>query len=363
MPQFGEDIFLSLDIRLQYIAYRELKSAVVSHQAKSGSLIMVDAKNGEILALVNQPSYNPNDVSGYRNSMRNRVVTDAYEPGSTIKPFAVLAALETGRYDQETTIDTSPGYFRVGRKLIQDPINRSTLSLSEAIQKSSQVAIAKLALDLEDHAVFDVLARGGIGSYIGTGLPGEVQGFFSDAELQYPVVRATLAYGYGLSVTPLQLASAYVTLANYGEHIPLSIMKGEAKPRGEEAFAAEDARRVIEMMELVTSEGGTASAAAVPGYRVASKTGTARLVGSNGYDDERHVAWFAGALPVSDPRIVMVVLINEASAGQVGGGALAAPVFARVAERSMHLLGVQPDQPALASNLPQGETVAQGGDR
>ena len=343
-PRYGEDLNLTIDLRLQFIAYRELKSAVNSHQAASGSLIMLDAKTGEILAMVNQPSFNPNSGDKQQNTMRNRAVVDAYEPGSTIKPFTALAALESGRYTPETMIDTAPGYFKVGNKLIEDPINRKILSLGQSIQKSSQVAFAKLALDLEQDAVFDVLARAGFGNYVGVELPGEAYGKLSSAQLKYPVVRATLAYGYGLSVSPIQLAQAYLTLASHGVRLPISIVKSDVPDTGERVFEAQATKDVLTMMELVTAREGTAANAAVSGYRVAGKTGTARMIGANGYDDERHIAWFAGVAPVSDPKVVMIIVINEAKAGRSGGGKVAAPVFARVAERSLRLLGVSPEK-------------------
>ena len=360
-PRFGQDVSLSIDLRLQYIAYRELKSAVQVHKAESASLIMADAKTGEILALVNQPSYNPNDIAGQLAGMRNRAVTDSYEPGSTVKPFTALAALESDRYDTETVIDTSPGYFRVGGKLIQDPINRASLSLAQAIQKSSQVAIAKVALDLEEQAVFDVLARAGLGNFVSSGLPGEAMGRFSNSQLRYPVVRATLAYGYGLSVTPLQLTGAYLTLASGGKRIPLSILKQDRQTETEQVFDPEHVRQVLAMMELVTSQAGTASKAAVPGYRVAGKTGTARIVGKQGYDDERHVAWFAGMVPVSDPRLVMIVLVNEPRSGVNSGGGVAAPIFGRVAERSVRVLGIAGDiQPPSIVEQGSGRLLSSG---
>jgi cell division protein FtsI (penicillin-binding protein 3) len=361
-PRFGQDVSLSIDLRLQYIAYRELKSAVQVHKAESASLIMADAKTGEILALVNQPSYNPNDIAGQLAGMRNRAVTDSYEPGSTVKPFTALAALESDRYDTETVIDTSPGYFRVGGKLIQDPINRASLSLAQAIQKSSQVAIAKVALDLEEQAVFDVLARAGLGNFVSSGLPGEAMGRFSNSQLRYPVVRATLAYGYGLSVTPLQLTGAYLTLASGGKRIPLSILKQDRQTETEQVFDPEHVRQVLAMMELVTSQAGTASKAAVPGYRVAGKTGTARIVGKQGYDDERHVAWFAGMVPVSDPRLVMIVLVNEPRSGVNSGGGVAAPIFGRVAERSVRVLGIAGDiQPPSIAEQGSGRLLSSAG--
>lgn len=342
-PQFGTDLRLSIDSRLQYVAYRELKSAVQGHSAKSGSLIMVDAKTGEILALVNQPSFNPNGPINGRITTRNRVVTDLYDPGSTIKPFTALAALESGLYEAESPIQTSPGYFWIGKKMIQDPINLNTITLAEAIQKSSQVAIAKVALDLPDDAVYLVLQRSGIGEYVGTGLPGEVIGRFSNIGLESQISRAAMSYGYGFNVTPLQLASAYVTLATHGNRLPLSIFKQEHAPEPERVFNEENARQVVAMMEQVTQRGGTATGANIDDYRVAGKTGTARVLGENGYDDERHVAWFAGLVPVSDPKIVMIIVVNEPAGGRASGGKVAAPVFARVAEHSLRLLGVAPD--------------------
>ena len=343
-PRFGADLNLSLDLRLQFLAYRELKAAVTSHRAASGSLVMLDVHSGEILALVNQPSYNPNDMAaGDVAAMRNRAVTDVYEPGSTIKPFTVLAALESRRFGPTSMIETAPGFFRVGNKLIEDPINRGTISLREALQKSSQVGIAKVALALEERAVYDVLTRAGVGDYIGTGLPGEAPAALDDFGLGSPVVRATLAYGYGLAVSPLQLAQAYLTLATGGVRVPLSVLRQDEAPTGERVFDVQVTRQVLEMLEAVTDDTGTAPKARVPGFRVAGKTGTARKVGVRGYDDERHVALFAGIAPVSNPRIVMVVVVNEPRGEARGGGGVAAPVFSRVAARSMRLLGVKPD--------------------
>jgi cell division protein FtsI (penicillin-binding protein 3) len=343
-PKFGSDLSLSLDLRLQFIAYRELKAAVASHRAVSGSLVMLDVRSGEILALVNQPSYNPNELSaGDVAAMRNRAVTDIYEPGSTVKPFTVLAALESNRFGPDTMIDTSPGFFRVGKKLVQDPVNRGAITLRETLRKSSQVGIAKVALALDERAVYDVLIRAGIGAYIGTGLPGEALAALNDFGLSNPVVRATLAYGYGLAVSPLQLAQAYLTLATAGVRVPVSIVREREQPPTERVFNAAVTRQVLEMMEAVTHDGGTAPKARVPGFRVAGKTGTARKVGAAGYDDERHVALFAGIAPVSDPRIVMVVVVNEPQGEARGGGGVAAPVFSRVAARSLRLLGVKPD--------------------
>ncbi len=346
-PRFGHDLTLSLDLRLQFLAYRELKAAVAGNHAKSGSLVMLDAHTGEVLALVNEPSYNPNDVEGIAESaMRDRAVTDTYEPGSTIKPFTVMAALESERWTPSTLIDTSPGYFHVGSKLVQDPVNRGVITLRQALEKSSQVGIAKVALDLEPDAVFDVLTRAGIGQFVGTGLPGEAAGRLSDRGLDNPIMQVTLAYGYGLALSPLQLAAGYLTLATGGVRLPVSVLKTDGPPHGERVFDQKRTRTVLHMMEAVTSDEGTAPRARVPGYQVAGKTGTSRKVGPDGYDDERHVALFAGIAPVSDPRFVMVVVINEPHGAAKGGGAVAAPVFGQVAARALPLLGVAPDEEA-----------------
>ena len=349
-PRMGQNLALSIDLRLQYAAYRELKSAVVAHGAQSGSLVILDVRSGEILALVNQPSYNPNEpLRGGLAGMRNRAATDVYEPGSTIKPFAVVAALESGDYRPDTMIDTSPGYIAIKGKLIEDPLNRGRITLTRALHKSSQVGFAKVALALPPRAVYDVLRRAGAGDFVGSGLPGESMGHLDPAGLRHPVVRATLAFGYGLTVSPLQLAQAYLTLANGGVRMPVSALKLDDPPRGQRVFAPHIADVVLNLMEGVTSPEGTAPKARIPGYRVAGKTGTTRIVDEAGYTDKRHVALFVGVAPLTDPRLLMVVVVNDASGPKIGGGAVAAPVFARVAERALRLLEVPPDGEYLAA--------------
>ena len=344
-PRFGRDLSLGIDLRLQYFAYRTLKDAVVGSGAASGSVVILDARSGEILALANSPSYNPNEPlqAGFAG-MRNRAVTDTYEPGSTIKPFAALAALETGAYQPETLVDTSPGYWAVRGKLIEDPVNYGDLTLAGVMHKSSQVGIAKVALTLPERAVFDALVRAGAGEFIGSGLPGETSATLDDSGLRSQIVRVTLAYGYGLSLSPLQLAQAYLTLANDGVRLPVSIVRRSRRPAGERVFDAGLAWQVLAMMEGVTGPRGTAPEARVAGYRVAGKTGTTRVVGGEGYTDKLHVALFAGVAPLSDPRIVMVVVVNQPQGAVISGGGVAGPVFSRVAERAMRLLGVSPDQ-------------------
>jgi cell division protein FtsI (penicillin-binding protein 3) len=358
-PQLGSDLTLSVDLRLNFFAYRELKAAVERSHARSASLVMLDAHTGEILALVNQPSFNPNQVANGVSAApskaeaarlldlrRNRATNDAYEPGSTVKPFTVLAALESGKFSERSQIDTTPGFFRVGRKLVQDPVNRGVLTLPEVLAKSSQVGVAKIALALDERAVYEVFTRAGLGSPTASGLPNEVTGRLSDLRLRSEVVRATLAYGYGLTVTPLQLAQTYLTLATGGVRIPTTILRRDVPPQGERVFDESLVRRVVHMMEGVATGAGTAPKAQVAGYRIAGKTGTARKVGSGGYDNDRHIAYFAGLAPVEDPRIVVVVVVNEPQGVSTGGGEAAAPIFARVVTRALRLLSVEPTEGA-----------------
>jgi cell division protein FtsI (penicillin-binding protein 3) len=346
--QFGENLELSIDLRLQFFAHRELKAAVNHHGARSGSLVMLDVRTGEILAMTNQPSFNPNDRIEV-GSVRNRAITDTYEPGSTVKPFTVIAALESGKFSRRSSIDTSPGYLRVGRKILEDPINRGVLTIGEVLAKSSQVGVAKVALALPDRAVFETFTAAGFGEYTGSGLPGEVSGWVSDERLSTPIVKASLAYGYGLTVTPLQLARSYLTLANGGVRLPVTVQHQSESPRGHRVFDEATVRSVLAMMERVVDETGTAPLARVPGYRVAGKTGTARKVGRGGYDDARHVAFFAGVAPANDPRVVVVVVVNEPRSEKSGGGAVAAPVFSRVVARALRVLGVEPEGPGWAA--------------
>ena len=343
-PDFGDDITVSLDLRLQFSAYRELKSAVEHNNAESGSLVMLDADTGEVLALANQPSYNPNNAAERTSSgVRNRAVTDTYEPGSTVKPLAALAALESGRYTPSTRVDTSPGYVSVGRKLIEDPSNRGVLTLSEVLAKSSQVGMTKIALDLPDDAVFDVMVRAGFGEPPGSGLPGETFGVLTAQDLDKPIGRATLAYGYGVTVTPMQLARCYQTLASGGVRRPVEMLRRTTDLAGIRVFEERHVREVSRMLEQVVSTTGTAPKAKVQGYRVAGKTGTTRKVSEGGYDEDRHVALFAGFAPAAHPKIVLVVVINEPRGTAIGGGSVAAPVFARIMARALRILGVAPD--------------------
>jgi cell division protein FtsI (penicillin-binding protein 3) len=292
--------------------------------------------------MVNQPAYNPNRRGADFSDMRNRAVTDTYEPGSTVKPLTLVAALESGQFKVDSVIDTTPGYVRVGTKVIEDPLNRGELSLTNILKKSSQVGIAKVAMQLPDDSVFNLFARAGFGTYTGLGLPGESTGRLPPERIRDPLSRVTLAYGYGFAATPLQLAQSYMALANSGNTYPVSILRRAAAPPARRVFAETAAMPVREMLAAVVAADGTAPQAQVLGYLVGGKTGTVRKVGKDGYDNSRHVALFAGIAPLHDPEIVMVVVINEPSRGLAGGGAVAAPVFSRVAARALRTLGVEP---------------------
>ena len=343
-PNFGKDVRLTIDLNLQFIAYKELKSAVESHRARSGSLVMLDARSGDILAMLNQPSYNPNESVPNMEVLRNRAVTDAYEPGSTIKPFAILAALETGDFRPDSIIDTSPGSYLISGHKIKDPINYGALSLSEIIQFSSNVGISKIALDLPNRAIYEVLRRSGFGEQVGIGLPGETMGSLRSKDMEIPVERAALAYGYGLTVTPLQLANAYLKIASLGENRRVSIIRSELKPEFDRIHGEALTMEVIKMMETVTEIQGTGKAAAVKGYRVAGKTGTAQRFINGRFDPDSHNVWFVGIVPAYKPRLVMVVVVNDPKAGASGGGTVAAPIFAQVARHSLRVLGVEPER-------------------
>jgi cell division protein FtsI (penicillin-binding protein 3) len=343
-PRFGRDLALSLDLRLQFFVYRELRTAIEDHHAKAGTVVMLDAHTGEVLAMANQPSFNPNDLTRVAvDARRNRAITDVYEPGSTVKPLTVLAALESGRFNEESVIDTAPGYFRVGRMLVKDPLNRGRLSLGDVLARSSQVGIAKIALALDERMVFDAFVRAGFSDATGCGLPGEVVGKVPGDELKNPIARTTLAYGYGLTITPLQLAQAYLMLATGGVRLPISILRRDAAPEGQREFDTETVESLVRMMKGVDSVHGTAPKSRVLGYEIAGKTGTARKVGPGGYDDERHVAFFAGLAPASDPRVVVIVVIDEPQGDKIGGGDVAGPVFSKVVARALRVLNVEPE--------------------
>ena len=308
----GRDLHLTIDRRLQYLAYRELKSAVRKHGALSGSVVLLDVDTGEVLAMANQPSYNPNNRTRLRRQhMRNRAVTDVFEPGSTMKPFIAAAALEDGRYRPDTQVNTEPGWFRVGRNTVRDVHNYGLLDVTGVIRKSSNVGISKIALSLSAGDIWSLLSRLGFGTPTGSGFPGESAGLLVGYRNWNEIETATLSFGYGMSATPLQLAQAYAVLASGGILRPATFLRQEAAPAGERILPQRVAQQVNAMLEEVTGPQGTALTARVAGYRVGGKTGTVHKVGPQGYLDEAYVALFAGIAPVDDPRLVTVVVINE----------------------------------------------------
>lgn len=342
-PEFGEDVTTTIDLGLQYLAFRQLRETVSEHNAKSATLVLIDVLSGEILSLASYPSYNPNDGGDRAFSrMRNRAVTDTYEPGSTIKVFAILAALESGRYFPETEIDTSPGYFGVGRHLVEDPRNFGTLTLQGVLVKSSQVGISKIALDLDPYAVFSALNRAGLADEPQSGLPYEATGHVNTDDLKREIGRATMAYGYGLRVTPLQLAVGYLTIASGGIRRSISILREPAIARmpDQRVFEQEHTKSLIEMLEGVVSPIGTAPKANLEGFSVAGKTGTVRKISDGSYDESKHIAWFVGIAPSTSPRIVCVVVVDEPQGETVSGGGVASPVFAEVARHALQLMGL-----------------------
>lgn len=344
----GEPLQLSIDINLQYAAYRTLKSAVYEHNARSGSAVVLDARSGEVLALVNQPSYNVNDREQLLPAnTRNRALVDVFEPGSTVKPFTFAAALDAGVVSRKTVIDTSPGTIRLGSKVIVDPRNYGALSVEEVLTKSSQVGTTKIALALAPQKLRAVFASVGFGEYCATGFPGEGVGYLPSHRKWQPVQRAALSFGHGLAINAMQLARAYAVLAADGIKRPVSLLKqsGEdgAVP-GERVLPADIAREVRAMMVDVVDR-GTGQAAAVPGYAVAGKTGTTHRVGREGYEDNRYRATFAGMLPASAPRIVIVVTIDDPRGDRYYGGEVAAPVFAAIGSAAARLLNLTPDRP------------------
>ena len=344
MPSFGDDLVLSVDLHLQHHAHAALSQKIEETSAESGALVMLDARTGEVMALVNQPSFNPNAPFSGHFARKNRAVTDSYEPGSTVKPFVALAALQNRVYRPDSAIDTTPGYYRVGRKLVEDPRDYGMLTLTGVIAKSSQVGISKVALNLHNTAVFEVLDAVGFGTPPLSGLPFEEPGEMSQRGLSDAVTRATLAYGYGLAVTPMQLAVAYLSLATGGVRLKPSVFKLDpGAVVGERVFARREVAEVMRMLEQVVTPEGTAWRARVGGYRVAGKTGTIRKVGKSGYDESRHATWFVGMVPAGDPRFVLAVLVDEPKISYASGGTVSAPVFARVAALAVHHLGIAPE--------------------
>lgn len=350
-PRHGKDLRSSIDLRLQYLAYRTLKGAIQKHKAGSGSVVILDVRTGEVLAMVNQPSYNPNDRSQFSaERYRNRAVTDIFEPGSSIKPLILAAALESGRYQGSSVIDTSPGYVIVGPKRIEDPNNLGRVSLTTILSRSSNVGVTKIAMSLEADQLWQAMTRFGLGSLTSSGFPGESAGLLTHYNDWRQINQATLGYGYGVSVTALQLAQAYAAIGNDGEIRPVSLVALDQPNVSRRIISSENALTVRRMMEEVVRPGGTGSEASVPGYRIAGKTGTSWKFAPGGYSEDKYFSIFAGLAPASDPRVAAVVIIDEPTGNLYYGGDVAAPLFGNVMAESLRLLAVPPDATLAGEN-------------
>jgi len=343
-PHHGRDLRSSIDLRLQYLAYRSLKASIQKHKAESGSIVILDVNTGEVLAMVNQPSYNPNDRSQYlAERYRNRAITDIFEPGSSIKPLILAAALESGQYRADSYVDTSPGFVVVGPKKIEDHRNLGRISLTTILSRSSNVGVTKIAMSLQPDQLWSTMTKFGLGSMTASGFPGESAGLLTHFNHWQKISQATLAYGYGVSVTPLQLAQAYAALGNDGVLRQVSLVALDQPAAAQRIVSSETATAIRRMMEEVVKPGGTGTKAAVQGYRVAGKTGTAWKFAAGGYSEDKYLSIFAGMAPASDPKLVAVVIIDEPGGDLYYGSDVAAPVFAEVMAESLRLMAIPPD--------------------
>ena len=347
VPQDGHDLVLSIDRRLQYLAFRELAKAVELYKAKAGAVVILDAKTGEVLAMVNLPTYNPNNPVNIKGKTRNRAITDMFEPGSTMKPVTAAAAMQFGDYTPTTKIQTAPGHMSIGPATIHDTHPHGVLTVAEVIQKSSNVGAAKMALSLKREELWSTFNQLGFGTRANIGFPGEASGKVRPYKTWRPIEQATMSFGHGISVTLLQLARAYTVFANEGEIKPVSLFKLKEAPVGHQVYSAQVANDVKDMLEMVVLPGGTALRAQVAGYRVGGKTGTAHKIGGTGYEEDKYVGSFVGLAPTSNPRLIMAVMIDEPSIekDQYYGGIVAAPVFSAVMADALRMLSVPQDSP------------------
>ncbi len=355
--QDGKDLQLSIDGKIQSLAYGALKAAVVEHRARAGAALALDVRTGEVLALVNLPSFNPNNrakLSGAQ--LRNRALTDAFEPGSTMKPFTIALAIEMGKVTPRSVVTTGRDTLRIANYTIHDPHPEGPLSVAQVIQKSSNVGAARIALSLPREDMWDLFNRAGFGAAPQLGFPGEAGGRLRPARSWRPVEQATMAYGHGISVSLAQLARAYTMFARDGELIPLTLVKADVPAVGTRVLSAQTARAVRAMLELAVQPGGTAPRARIMGWRVAGKTGTAHKQENGGYAPDKYISSFVGLAPASAPRVIVAVMIDEPSDGKYYGGVVAAPVFAQIMQGALRLLGVPHDAPLEPVPLPgEGE--------
>jgi cell division protein FtsI (penicillin-binding protein 3) len=345
-PKPGQDIALSIDSKIQYLAYRELKRAVEINKAKAGEIVVLDTQTGEVLALANLPTFNPNNrIKTNSGRARNRVLTDIFEPGSTLKPFTVAAALEAGGINPDTIFQTAPGTLTIGKATIRDAHRQGPLTVEQVIQKSSNVGSAKIALTLPPQTLWETFSRSGFGESTGSGFPGEVKGKLRPYQTWRPIEQATMSYGHGIAVNLLQLARAYTLFSEEGELKPVSLLKINTPAVGKQVISRETALAVSKMLEMVVKPGGTAPLAQISGYRVAGKTGTSHKLEGKGYAKNRYIATFVGYAPASKPRLIIAVMLDEPSAGRYYGGTVAAPVFRQVMAGALRILNVPHDAP------------------
>lgn len=354
-PEEGKDLTLSIDVRLQHLAYDTLIEALPKYNAKSGSIVILNPKTGEVLAMVNAPSYNPNIRSTRDDSYRNRSVTDLFEPGSTMKPFSVLNGLASGKYTPNTMIDTNPGYMTIGGYLITEAKNKNygVASVSRILQKSSNIGVAKITLSLPPESLHNLLSHMGFGEKTESGFPGERSGVLVKERFKRPTDLATMSYGYGLSITALQLAQAYSILGAHGTKYPITFVKTNQPENSQQIITAELANQILTMLKAVAEEGGGANAR-IPGYHIGGKTGTAYMLGPHGYNKNSYTSSFVGIAPLSDPQLVGVVVLHDVSGELHFGSQVSAPIFAKVVSGALRYLNIPPDN--LADNSPL-ETV------
>lgn len=346
-PKPGQGLVLSIDRRIQYRAHVELKEAVKINKAKAGSVVVLDAQTGEILALTNLPAYNPNRRSTINNErIRNRALIDTFEPGSTLKPFTVAIAMEVGKVNSDTVMQTAPGTLQVGRKTIRDVSNKGELTVAQVIQQSSNVGTAKIALSLESQTMWEMFNRSGFGMLPNSGFPGEASGILRPYNKWRTIEQATMSYGHGISTSLMQLARAYTIFTSGGELKPISLLKQTTPVMGQRVISRHTALAMNHMLEMATKPGGTAPLAQISGYRVAGKTGTAHKLIDGQYANKRYISTFVGYAPASNPRLIIAVMIDEPSAGKYFGGAVAAPVFNKVMSGALRIMNIPPDAPA-----------------
>lgn len=345
-PRAGNSLQLSVDRRIQFFAYHELQKTIEQFGAKSGTVVVLDTHNGEVLAIANAPSFNPNVRSRYSlDSYRNKALTDTFEPGSIIKPFSIASALDSGHFSPTTIIDTRPSWMIVHGRTVRDVHNYGVLDVTGVLRYSSNVGVSKMVLTSPPEQLIGLLTRSGFARRTESGYPGESEGAIVRAHDANPFVLATLSFGYGLSVTAMQVAKAYLIFANHGQLMPIRLLHQESVEPGEQVINPKTADQVLAMLEAVVND-GTGKAAMLPGYRVAGKTGTARMAGKHGYDERRYISSFVGIAPVSNPRLIVAVFIQDPSKGGYYGAAVAAPLFAKVMSTALRILDVPPDQAA-----------------